>query len=365
MGRSTIHSPYMEFAKLRSTARFNLATSGVMSYPLAELPVQLDRMEINGPTFYGYEPLLERLAKKNGVTPDCVVYINGGTSLANHLAMAGTTEPGDAVLIESPGYELLDTAARFLGLEVRHFDRRFDKEFKLGIGEIERKATPDTRLIVITNLHNPSGVLADNETLRKVGDIARSVGARVLVDEVYLDMAFENTPPSSFHLDPATFVVTNSLTKVYGLSGLRCGWILAAPELATRIWRIHDLYAATPVHPAELLSVIALDHLPKIASRSKVLLAANRALVDSFLDARADLDVVRPEFGTVVFPRLRKGSVERLFSLAREKYETSFVPGSFFAMPQHFRIGLGGDTETLREGLQRLGRALDDVAATA
>ena len=92
MNRTTICSPYMEFAKLRSSSRFNLATSGIMSYPLSELPVTIDQLEINGPTAYGYEPLIERLAAKNKVAPECVVYINGGTSLANNIAIAGTTE---------------------------------------------------------------------------------------------------------------------------------------------------------------------------------------------------------------------------------------------------------------------------------
>src|SRR5512147_2918985 len=303
MNRTTIVSPYMEFAKLRSLSRFNLATSGIMSYPLAELPVTIDQLEINGPTAYGYQPLIERLAAKNNVATECLVYVNGGTSLANNIAIAGATEPGDHVLAESPGYELLDTTARFLGLMVTHFPRRFEDGFRLDPGEIERRLTRRTRLIVITNLHNPSGVLADHDTLRQIGEVARRAGARVLVDEVYLDMAFEKTPPSSFHLDPKTFVVTSSLTKAYGLSGLRCGWILAEPALAERLWRINDLYAASPVHAAELLSVIALENLGQIAARAKALLDANRALLNRFFDSCDALDVVRPEFGAVAFPR--------------------------------------------------------------
>jgi aspartate/methionine/tyrosine aminotransferase len=361
MNRTTIFSPYMEFAKLRSSSRFNLATSGIMSYALSELPVTIDQLEINGPDGYGYEPLIERLAAKNQVTPECVVYINGGTSLANNVAIAGTTETGDHVLTETPGYELLDTTARFLGLEVGHFQRRPEDGFRLDPREIERRLTPRTRLIIITNLHNPSGVLADNETLRQVGNIARRAGARVLVDEVYLDMAFERTPASSFHLDPKTFVVTNSLTKAYGLSGLRCGWILAEPALAKRLWRINDLYAANPVHAADLLSVIALENLAKIAARAKGLLEKNRALLHRFLDACADLETVRPEFGTVAFPRLRRGAVEQMCTVLRDKYEATVVPGKFFAAEQHFRVGVGGDTEMTREGLNRLASALREL----
>jgi aspartate/methionine/tyrosine aminotransferase len=155
-------------------------------------------------------------------------------------------------------------------------------------------------------------------------------------------------------------VVTNSLTKAYGLSGLRCGWILAEPELARRIWRINDVYGATPVHAAELLSVIALDNLPKIAARAQSLMQTNRVLLSRFLDSCTDLEVVRPEFGTVAFPRVRRGTVENLFSLLRDKYEASFVPGSFFAAPQHLRIGVGGETAQVREGLDRLSRALQE-----
>src|ERR1051325_526801 len=239
--RSTIRSPYMEFAKLHSGAKYNLATSGIMGYPMSGLPVKIEDLEINGPDSYVYIPLLDRIAKKNKVDPDCVVYALG-TSLANNLAIAGCTEPGDEVLTESPGYELIDTTLKFFGLEVRYYQRRFENGYRIEIDELERQLTPRTKLIVITNLHHPSGVLTDDETLRRVGELARRVGARVLVDEVYLELIFDAKPRSSFHLDPRTFVVTNSLTKAYGLSGIRCGWVLAEPKLARRIWRIMDLY---------------------------------------------------------------------------------------------------------------------------
>ncbi len=112
--RTRANSPYMEFAKLRSEATYNLATSGVMGYPLAELPVRIEDLEINGPTIYGYQPLQERLARKKDVAPECVV-ASTGTSMANHLALAATIEPGDEVLIEEPTYELLLSTARYLG----------------------------------------------------------------------------------------------------------------------------------------------------------------------------------------------------------------------------------------------------------
>ncbi len=357
--RTTARSPYMEFAKLRSAAAYNLATSGVMSYPLAELPVRLGDLEINGPTIYGYAPLQERLAHKNGVSPDCVV-ASTGTSMSNHLAMAATFEPGDEILVEEPTYELLLSAARYLGAEIRRFPRRFEDGFSIDPAIVTRHITPRTRLVIITNLHNPSGALTDAKTLLQLGEIALGVGARVLVDEVYMETLFDQPLPSAFHLGNH-FLVTNSLTKAYGLSGLRCGWILAEPALAERIWRLNDLFAATPAHPAELLSVIALDNLDRIAARAKNILDSNRRHLNAFLDSRNDLECVRPEFGTVAFPRLKNGDVDELFTLLTTKHETSVVPGRFFEMPQHFRVGIGGAEAMTAEAFVRLGRALDEM----
>src|SRR2546430_1582387 len=106
-------SPYMEWAKTRADARFNLATSGIANVQLSEFPVRLDQIEITGAGGYGYAALQERLAQKNGVPIECVVQADG-TSMANFLAMATCLEPGDEVLIEQPTYELLLSAAQFL-----------------------------------------------------------------------------------------------------------------------------------------------------------------------------------------------------------------------------------------------------------
>jgi hypothetical protein len=360
--RSQMGSPYMEFAKLRSSAKYNLATSGIMSYPLAELPVKIEDLEINGSGPYGYSPLVERIARCNDVDAECVVTA-AGTSLANHLAIAATFDPGDEVLIEHPTYELLESTALYLGAALKRFERRFEEGFRLDPAEVERHITSRTKLIILTNLHNPSGTYANEGTIRAIGDIAKSHGARVLVDEVYLESFYGHRPKPAFR-SGEHFLVTSSLTKAFGLSGIRCGWVLCSPQLAYRMWRINDLYAATPAHPAELISVIALDNLDKVGARAKSLLNANRKSLDEFIARQTALDVYRPEHGTIVFPRLKKGSVDDFVKLLREKYETSVVPGRFFDMPQHFRIGIGGDPELTRTGLERLSLALDEYART-
>ena len=347
------YSEYMNWAKTQSRARFNLATSGVGPFPFSEIP--LPKLEINGPAGYGYRPLSEAIARHSGVDPDCVVTA-AGTSFANFLAMATVLNPGDEVLLERPTYELILSTAQYLGAGIRRFHRRAENSYGVDVAEIERSLTPKTKLIVITNLHNPTSVLTSNEILRQVGELARSVSAKVLVDEVYLDAVYENTPQSSVHLGPE-FIVTNSLTKVYGLSGIRCGWILAEPALAKAMWRLNDLFASNNAHPAELLGVAAFENLAQIRNRARVVVEADRAALHAFLAGQSEFVAQPNEWGTTCFLHLRTGDVESFLGRLRGEYETSAVPGRFFEMPGHFRIGMGVDSEMFREGLKRLASA--------
>src|SRR6478672_6400100 len=274
------HSDYMQWSKTQSRARFNLATSGVAPFSLCELSIDLKELEINGDNSYGYAPLQQAIAAHHGVGPDCVVE-SAGTSMANHLAMAAIIEPGDEVLIEHPAYGPILDIAQYLQANVKRFRRVEENGWAIDPEEVRRCITPNTRLVVITNLHNPTSVLTPDSVLREVGDIARSIGAFVLVDEVYLDAVYENTPRTSFHLGPE-FVVTSSLTKIYGVSGLRCGWILAPPDLACKMRKLNDLYSATPVYLGQLLAVAVFKHLNRLRKKARRIVEADRKLLRDF-----------------------------------------------------------------------------------
>jgi aspartate/methionine/tyrosine aminotransferase len=358
--RREIGSVYLEWAKLHSKARFGLAGSDVLHVPFSELHASSADLSLSPPAGYGYKPLLEKIAAKAGLGVECVVHAQG-TSMANHLAMAALVEPADEVLIEEPTYEALLSVAHYLGARIRRFPRKFEAGFQVDPREVERAISPRTRLIVVTNLHNPSGVRTPDSALKIVGEIARSMGANVLVDEVYLESCFDSPWQSAAHLG-ANFIATSSLTKAYGLTALRCGWVLAPARLAERMWRINDLFGASSPFPTDLLSVVALDELPRIAARAKKLLETNRPLLKSFLNSRKDLLAIWPEAGTVVFPQLTTGHADAFCHLLFEKYETGVVPGRFFGAPEHFRIGIGGETETVREGFVRMAAALDEFA---
>jgi aspartate/methionine/tyrosine aminotransferase len=350
------YSDYMHWAKTASKATYNLATSGVGSFPLRELPFDFGTLEINGPNSYGYPPLKEAIARQYHVDPDCVVTAEG-TSMANYLAMATLLDAGDEVAIEHPAYGLLVDAAQYIGAEIKRFARREENAYAVDPAEIRRVVTPKTRLIVLTNLHNPSSVLTPEPVVREVADIARSVGARLLVDEVYLDAVYENTPLTAALIGPEV-LVTSSLTKVYGLSGLRCGWVLAEPDLARAMYALKNVFGSIGVHPGEILSVAAFENLAPIREKARRIVEADRAALAEFLDANGGVSALRTEWGTTSFLRLKSGEVDRFLGRLREKYETTAVPGRFFEMPGHFRIGMGVDAAMFREGLRRVGMAL-------
>ena len=353
-----LQSEYMHWAKNQRPVTYALSSSEVAHFPLDALPISIADLELTGASHYRYRPLREAIGAKEGVPAEWVVAADG-TSMANFLAMAALIEPGDEVLIEHPTYELLVGAASFLGAVIKRFERNPADAFRLDPAKVAEHMSDRTRLIVITNLHNPSSALAAEEELRAIGQLAAAVGARVLVDEVYLDSA---VPPrqSAVHLGPE-FVCTNSLTKVYGLSGLRCGWILADPDVAERMWRLNDLFGVNQAHPAERLACIAFDHIEEVIGDNPKLLARNRERWNAFVDSRADLDCMPAEHGITAFPRWTGGDTERLDALLRERYDTAVVAGRWFEMPQHFRVGFGLPTSEFDEALSRLGAALDEL----
>ncbi|HZS43814.1 MAG TPA: aminotransferase class I/II-fold pyridoxal phosphate-dependent enzyme [Blastocatellia bacterium] len=351
---------YMEWVKLKKPARYEIGGSGVIPVKIDELPEARDTVDINDFNLYGYRPLLAQIAERYEVAPSQVLTTQG-TSMANYLAYASVLGPGDEVLVEKPAYEPLLSIPRLLGAKINRFNRTFKNGFRINIDEIAKKLTPRTKLIALTNMHNPCGVLTSNEELSGIGKLARKVGAFVVVDEVYMDFLFEARPKSAVHLGP-NFMVTSSLTKVYGLDGLRCGWILASPKQTEIIWRLQDFFGVNGAIPAERASTAAFQNLDRFVERTRAIVKANRPLVDKFMaDHKDKLSWVVPDGGPVCFPRMldRKDTREFAANLKSE-YGTTIIPGYFFEMPQHFRLGFGGPTESLKGGLRQLSKALND-----
>ena len=184
---------YMEWVKTRPPARYEIGGSGVIPVGIEELPEARESLAINDFNLYGYKPLVQALAGRYELKPEQVVTTQG-TSMANYLAIAAVVKAGDEVLVEDPAYEPLLDIPEMLGCKVERFKRRFSEGYQLNLDELAKRVSKRTKLIVLTNLHNPSGALASNEVLAEVGVIAQKAGAYVLVDEVYMDFLFERRP---------------------------------------------------------------------------------------------------------------------------------------------------------------------------
>lgn len=354
-------APYMEWAKHRPRPAIDLAGSNLLACELSDLPGARESIALEGESPDGYRPLVDAIARAYGMLPENVATASG-CSGANFLALASLIEGGDDVLIERPFYDPLVAAVEMLGGRVRHFERRFEEGFAIDPSRVAGALTDRTRAIVISSPHNPSGVLATDDALDGLERVAADAGIAVLVDEVYLDVVFQARPVPAAKRSPV-FVSSNSLTKAYGLSSLRCGWTLASPERTRRIRRARDVVDVSGPIPAERLSRLAFDRLEALSLRAHRIAEQNLAAFRLFLDARPELECA-PFAATVAFPRFRDGRDAGPFADAlMRNHGVAVVPGSFFGEKSHFRVALGGAPDAVATGLAAITRTLDDGGA--
>jgi aspartate/methionine/tyrosine aminotransferase len=357
-------APYLYWAKTRPAAAFDLAGSNLLACTLDDLPGAREAVDLTAPDKGGYPPLVEAIAHHYGVGRERVVTASG-CSAANFLAIGALVGPGDTVLMEGPWYDQITGACRLLGAKVDTFDRRFEAGYRIDIDALRARLTARTKLVIVTSPHNPSGMTTERETLVALQTMAEEADVHVLVDEVYLDVtnelrrerSLERYPPAALVGDRLLSI--SSLTKSYGLSGLRCGWVIAAPEIAECVRRVRDVIDNIGPAPADRLSALAFSRIDHLAVRARTLASTNLELARAFFARRPAFELAAPVATTLVFPRLKGVTdtapfVTRLF----EEQGVAVVAGAYFGAPAHIRISLGGKTETLAEGLERIERAL-------
>lgn len=357
-------APYLLWAKTRQAAAIDLAGSNLLACTLDDLPGARDATDIVAANDNGFGPLVAAIAAHYGTTVDRVATA-AGCSGANFITVAALVGAGDHVLVERPGYDPLRAACELMGAQVEFFDRRHEHGYRVDVDDLSRRVKPSTRLIIVSTPHNPSGMELARDTLVALGSLADRVGAHVLVDEVYLDAASlargeAPTAASAARLD-GPFVVTNSLTKSYGLAGLRSGWMIAPPAIAERLRRTRDVVDNLASAPADRLAAFAFTRLRSLADRTRALLSGNLDRAKRFLSLHPQLQVAVLPTSSVVFPRLAGATsaaafVEHLFS----HHGVAVAPGRFFDAPAHLRISVAGRTELLEAGLARIGMALTE-----
>jgi aspartate/methionine/tyrosine aminotransferase len=335
---------------------FDLASSGMTSVrvgELGELP-SLDEAD-------AWETLRGRIARHNDV-PGSEVLPTLGTTHAIFTIYAALIAPGDEVLVERPTYEPMYRIPEGLGARIIWFDRS-GEHFAIDPERIRAAMTPRTRVIALTNLHNPGGSRTSDETLRAVAAIAAKHGAHVLVDEVYAPFDAMCGPDgkwtgSARHLAP-NVAALSSLTKVYGLGAFRVGWMIAAAEV---IARGEDALLSNLGHAPiswAALGVAAFDRLPSLAQLARARLAGKRAKVEAWVASRPHLRWSTPREGLFGFATdTRGGDLTAQIERAAVDAGVLVAPGAFFGVPNGFRLSWSIEAEKLDEGLGRLGEAL-------
>jgi len=349
---------YLGWFKTKGKAKIDLCRSGVEDCSLGDLNIDMKKLRISGENSYGYLPLMEAIAARYKVGEGNVITTTG-TSQAIFMVCAALLERGDEVLIEKPTYEPLLAVPNALEANVLRIEREFEDRYLINLEKFESLISSRTKLVILTDLHNPSGVLLERSLLKNLINIALEKRIMVLVDEIYLD--FLEGQETSFSLADNVIVIS-SLTKVYGLGDLRCGWVLCRPHLAGKLRRIIDYIDVEGVFVGEQISAESFPQLDSLREKSKPLVEENISILRKFIQEEEKLSWVEPQGGVVCFPRIESNtSGDELAAILSEKYETSIVPGSFFEESRHFRLGFGLNPQVLARGLENIKMALKEI----
>jgi aspartate/methionine/tyrosine aminotransferase len=347
---------YMRWAKVDAgRGEIRLTSSGLSDVSLSDLQLSASDLSLTPDGYYPPPKLTEAYARHYDVPPECV-FATASCSYANAMALLSVIDEGDDVLVETPCYSVLEHLARFAGGRVIPLQRRFESGYRLTVDDLRAAFTPRTRTVVLTNLHNPTGVLLSAAEVDALGAFTQERGATLIVDEVFLDFA----PGARTSFRPgAGRVVTTSVTKAYGLGGIRIGAAFADPDRVERMVRLNDLFVVNPPWPSTPIALRLFERHAAARARIDAIAAANRPVLREFFARHAALEVVWPEHGITCFPRfVDRRDASPFCAALLERCGVNVVPGRFFGAPEHMRLGFGVATEVLREGLARIGRML-------
>jgi aspartate/methionine/tyrosine aminotransferase len=311
---------------------------------------------------WGHPALLAGLRRRYELPPATDLVLTAGATAAFWLTCRALLSPGDRVLVEMPVYEPLRLVPARLGAAVDSLPRRAESGYQANPADLAERLTERTRLVILTNLHNPSGAALDDAILQQIAKIVRSRNpeTRIVVDETFHDFLSPRPGPAA-RLGPE-FISVNTLTKVYGLGLLRCGWVLAGPEVLSRIRAVWVDVAGSNSRFTESLASVALDHSDRLDAHWQSVLAGNRPLLEEHLgplvqEGRLEGNITPP--GCVCF--LRIVGVPDTIALARQlaaEEGVYVVPGEFFQAPGYLRLGFGGGRDMLAGGVSSLAQAL-------
>lgn len=307
--------------------------------------------------FAGGNPyVVEQLAARYGVERERVLCTTGATGALSLLYRA-LLSPGDRILVETPGFDLFDTVARSLNRPVDRFVRR-GEDFTIDPDEVERAMTPQTRLILLSNLHNPSGMGIAPDVLSAIAKMAEARGAIVVVDEVYGEYAGAEFAPAASATSSPALVSVSSLTKIWGLSTLRCGWIVAHPSVMEPVRTLNREVEFGVSNLAHAIAALVLERREQFEDYREAMLRQARPIMESYHAhwlAEGLMAGRLPSHGCIAFPRaIGIDNTEHFSEWLADRCGVVVVPGEHFGAPGHIRIGFAHAPADVDFGLQAL-----------
>ena len=323
------------------------------------LEVELGYPEVNGTL-----GLRRRIAELygHGAGPENVL-VTVGCCEALLITLQTLAEEGGEIAVMLPNYLHLWGAAQNVGLEVREFHLQPERGWAPDLEELRSVVNERTRAIAVCNPNNPTGATLSEEEMDEVVAIAEGVGAWIVADEVYSGAErLSETQTPSFYGRYDRVLALNSLSKAYGLPGLRLGWVVGPTEMIERIWRRHEYATLACTMLANLLAEHALspEVRPRILERTRGYVRRGYDQLESWLNSFDGLfDVVAPQAAAIAFVRydLEISSLDLVKRLIDEK-SVLVVPGEHFGVDQHLRISFGPPPAYVESGLGRFGELL-------
>ncbi|WP_197076406.1 pyridoxal phosphate-dependent aminotransferase [Luteimonas sp. FCS-9] len=308
-------------------------------------------------TFPSGNPLmLDALSRRYGAEADRIL-ATAGASAGVQIVCAALLGPGARVLVERPYFEMLVDLARSVGAEVDHLDRD-PSTGAITPDALDAAIGPETRLVLLTNPNNPTGFVLDREARRALAAVAQARRVPVLFDEVYAGFT-EAAPPHTLAAhDSPWFVSVGSLSKLYGLHALKCGWIVAGTAVHDRVAQAYRRLENGASRLTHAIGARVLEAPEPFDAHWRGVLATSRPLVETRLAALEDAGLIRaqlPASGCIAFPRLPDGWCDAAFSaFVWSTQALAAAPGNLFGRPGHLRIGFGREAADVAEGLDRL-----------
>jgi len=347
--------------------RRNLAESSVSDASLGDVAANLEGLVLGYGDHLGLPELRAVIAADApGVDPDGVM-VTPGAVAALFILHTTLLEAGDHIVVARPNYATNVETPRAIGADVTYLDLAYDDGWAVDPARLEALMTDRTRLVSLTSPHNPTGTTLDRATLDAVISLCELRGARLLLDETYREMTFGEALPVAASLSPSV-VSVSSLSKSYGLPGIRIGWLVTRDTaLRDRLLAAKEQILISGSLVDETIALTALRRRPQLLPAIRARIADAFSTTAAWLDGHQRLEWVPPRGGVVGFPRIRADAgvdVDAFYRVLFGEHGTIVGPGHWFEQPRsHFRLGYGWPAPAeLREGLAAIDEAL---AATA